>query len=211
VGIDGKALTTIGVGIVFAWSGVKGWNVLNTLGDLVAGRTPSGTNALPLTNDTSTSGRAIPQTVGPGSASNQSLATLALSYVGHAYSYGGRPGADGTGAWDCSSFVNYLVGVKLGWAIPGYGPGKYDGKSHGPTTIQWGSWDAGMRRITRQEVGAGDIIVWFGHMGVALSNNTMVSALNARVGTATSAIEGYGNGPVLMYGRIKFNVGAERI
>lgn len=196
--INGKALTAVAVGSVFVWSGIKGWSILGTASDLILGNAPNQAVS-PLTvpgADTGGGG-----TVGASAtAVGGQIAATALAYQGHAYQFGGAPGKDGGSPWDCSSFVNYVVGVKLGLAIPGYNAGAYDGSSHGPPTGTWGVWN-GLTHISRGDVQAGDIIVWLNHMGIALDNTTMISALNPDIGTKKTPIEGYGNGPILCYGR----------
>jgi cell wall-associated NlpC family hydrolase len=184
-------MMAIGIGSIFVWSGIKGWSLLGTAADLVTGKQPSQANINALTSgDTTTF-------VG---TSTSGLAGAALQYQGHAYQYGGAPGPDGSQPWDCSSFVNFIAGIKLKLPIPGYAAGKYDGTFHGPPTGTWGIW-TGIRHVTRQEVQAGDIIVWVGHMGIALDNTQMISALNPEVRTTITPIEGHGNGPILCYGR----------
>lgn len=190
--LDGKAMAAIGVGTLFVWSGIKGWSILGTVGNLVTGSKPSQSVANELV---------VPGTQSFGSNPG-GVAGTALEYQGHAYSFGGAPGKDGSKPWDCSSFVNFVVGVRLGLAIPGYGPGKYNGSSHGPPTGTWAVW-SGLSRIGRSEVSAGDIVVWFGHMGIAISNTEMISAQNPKDGTKVSGIDGFGTGPVLTYGRLK--------
>lgn len=192
--LDGKALTAIGIGSIFIWSGIKGWSILGTVGDLIKGNQPKSqpVNALVDPN-------AATDIPGQITGSND-LAAVAIQYVGHAYEFGGAPGKDGSKPWDCSSFVNWIVSVKMGLAIPGYGPGKYDGSSHGPPTGGWGVWN-GIRHISRGEVQSGDLIVWVGHMGIAINNQQMVSALNPNDRTKITPIEGYGNGPIICYGR----------
>lgn len=194
--LNGRALAATGIGTLLVWSGIRGWSMLGTIGDLISGKAPSGQLSAPLTVDVGTN--ATPGSIG----SSNALANTALQYKGHCYLYGGAPGKDAQNCWDCSSFVNYVASVKCGLAIPGYSAGAYDGSSHGPPTGMWGLWP-GLSHISRSQVQAGDIIVWAGHMGIALSNNTMISALNTRDRTTVSAIEGYGNGPILCYGRYK--------
>lgn len=190
---SGKAVAATSIGILLVWSGIKGWSVLGTVKDLIAGVKPAGTVVNPLV------GAPVGQLPIPGGGTN--AAAIGQTYVGHAYSYGGAPGKDGTGAWDCSSFVNYVIGVRKGDSIPGYGPGKYTGASHGPTTGQWGIWP-GLVHIDRSQVLPGDLVVWTGHMGICLDQNTMVSALSEADGTKITPIDGYGNGPLLCYGRL---------
>lgn len=194
---NGRALTATSFGILLIWSGVKGWSVLGTIGDLITGKKPNESVSFPLSVKTgSGSGSAV-------SGSATGIAEIAMQYVGHSYLFGGAPGRDGSRPWDCSSFVNYVVGVKAGKAIPGNGPGKYTGTSHGPATGNWAAW-AGMDTVKRSDVQAGDILLWFGHMGIATGHNTMISALNPKVGTKTQTIDsGVGRGPLLRIGRLR--------
>lgn len=193
--INGRALTAIAAGSVFLWSGIKGWSILGTVGDLVTGHKPNQQVAVPLTAVGTSGSRALTPASGSG------IVSVALEYQGHPYLYGGAPGPNAENPWDCSSYVNYVVGVRLGRAIPGYKPGAYTGSSHGPPTGTWGVW-SGMAKIARSEVQAGDIVVWVGHMGIATGNNEMISALNPAEKTKLTPIDGYGNGPILTYGRL---------
>lgn len=191
--MDGRALAAVGAGSLFVWSGIKGWSVLATIGDVIGGRKPAQSLTTPLTVPYGGVG-----TAASGSASG--LADAALQYKEHCYRFGGVPGRDGSQCWDCSSFVNYVAAVKLGLPIPGYAAGKYDGGVHGPATGQWAVWP-GLNKVSRSEVQAGDIIVWPGHMGIAISNTTMISALNPRSRTVVSSIDAFGRKPILRIGR----------
>lgn len=194
--INGVALSSVAIGSVLIWSGIKGWNLTQTFGEVITGKVPSGTEVYPLTSASDgTSGSS-------SSGSATGIAADATAHIGHAYSYGGAPGKDGKSPWDCSSMVNWIVGHDAGKAIPGYGPGKYDGSVHGPPTGSWGIWP-GLQHISASQLQANDIIVWAGHMGIAVSNTEMVSALNGTLGTLRTKIAGYGNGPLLCYGRLK--------
>jgi cell wall-associated NlpC family hydrolase len=127
------------------------------------------------------------------------IAQLAATYVGHKYVWGGTPGSDGSGGWDCSSFVNYILGVRFGLSIPG---GKYNGLSHGPVASSYNGWN-GATTIQRSAIGAGDLCVWSTHIGIALNNSQMVSALNPSLGTLITGIESGGpNGESLTCRRI---------
>lgn len=193
--LDGKALTAVGVGVLFVWSGIKGWSILGAAGDIVKGGKPNQSTLIPLTTGET------PDSGGIVGGSGESVATVALQYQGHPYKFGGAPGPNAENPWDCSSFVNYVVGVRLKGAIPGNGPGKYQGTTHGPPTGVWAVW-SGLQKITRDAVTAGDVIVWLGHMGIAISNAQMISALNPRETTKVTSIDGHGNGPLLTYGRL---------
>src|ERR1700757_552273 len=128
--INGVALSSVAVGSILLWSGVKGWNVTKTFGEVITGVKPSGTNENLLT--------------APGGSSNaigftsSGIANDALQYQGHAYLFGGSPGKSGLDPWDCSSFVNWVVGHDSHRSIPGYPNGSYDGSVHGPPTGSWG-------------------------------------------------------------------------
>lgn len=187
--MDGKALAAIGVGSLFVWSGIKGWSVLQTVADVVSGQKPTQS----VFNQIATPG-SLDGGINLGGVNG--LADIALSYQGHAYRFGGAPQPDGSGAWDCSSFVNFCAGIRAGLPIPGYAAGSYNGKSHGPATGQWAFWP-GVTTIKREQVTAGDIVIWAGHMGIAISNTQMVSALNASAGTKLGAIDGAARGPIV--------------
>lgn len=126
-----------------------------------------------------------------GTRLQAAIAAAARASIGHCYLYGGAPGRNGQACWDCSSAVNFWVGVEAGAAIPGYPPGTYDGTSHGPSTITWLGWlGVGVFGITRGQVAAGDIMCWQTHMGVAISNTDMISALQTSQGTQQTSIDG---------------------
>ena len=193
---NGYALAAIGAGIVFTWSGVKGWSVLPTIGEIISGKSPNTSETLPLTSGDGSTG-------GVGKTGN-AIADDALKYQGHAYVFGGAPGRNGTHAWDCSSFCNWVIGHDTGNAIPGIGSGKYDGSTHGPPTGSWAIWP-GARRVSHADLSPGDVIVWATHMGIYIGNNKMISAESpangTRIGDVTNPNK-LGLGPVLKFGRI---------
>ena len=191
-GLNGRSMMAVCVGIVLVWSGVKGWSVFGTLGDIIKGHAPEQVNNEPLDLTIPGGGNGISATgpiyIPPGA---RNFAEVALQYQGHDYLYGGAPGKDGSRPWDCSSFVNYVLGVKFGYSLPGYKAGAYDGTSHGPATGNWAAWP-GLVTIKREDVAVNDIVVWAGHMGIAISNLQYVSALNPRSKTAVTNIDGMG-------------------
>lgn len=126
------------------------------------------------------------------------LVASVMSAIGHCYSFGGAPGLTGGNCWDCSSCVNWIVSYE-GLAIPGYGPGKYTGQVHGPSTLGWLAWQGqGVGSIDRSEVQGGDIMCWRTHMGIAISNTEMVSALNQSATTEKTQIDGLIQGEQLI-------------
>jgi hypothetical protein len=121
------------------------------------------------------------------------IASDALRYRGAGYEFGGVP-ATGIGHWDCSSFVNWVVGNDCDMPIPGYSAGKYHGQSHGPVVLDWATWSGASTTKSPQR---GDLVIWpgvgaTGHMGIFLADNQMVSALNHSSGTVVTPINGYG-------------------
>lgn len=186
--INGVAVSSVAIGSVLLWSGIKGWNLSRTIGEIVTGHKPSGSDVNVLTADSATAN---------GFTTND-VANYALQYQGHAYRFGGAPGKNGTDPWDCSSFANWSFS-KTGHSIPGYGPGQYDGSVHGPPT---GSWIAWMTHIPQNQAQAGDLVVSATHMGIVIGPNQMISALNSRLGTKITPIAGYFSGPIF-YGRPK--------
>lgn len=208
--VNGKALAALGIGTVFVWSGIKGWSVLATIGDLITGAKPTGTVVNPVASlaipQATAGGQAAaggPPVTGQGTQPALGLAGIAVEYQGHAYKFGGAPGPNLANPWDCSSFMNAIVAIKGGRAIPGYAPGKYSGNTHGPTTGAWLIWP-GMTTVKRADVQPDDIILWLGHMGMAISHDTFISALNPTEKTKIGNIDaGVGRGPILRIGRLK--------
>jgi len=190
--INGVALASVSIGSILLWSGLKGWNVTRTIGEIISGNAPKGTDENKLL---------APNAASAASAgfTNNQAANDGLQYQGHAYSYGGAPGKNGQNPWDCSSFVNWVFGHDMHKAIPGYGPGQYDGSVHGPPT---GAWIAWMVHIPQSQAQAGDLVVSATHMGIIIGPNQMVSALNSKLGTKITPIAGLFSGPVF-YGRPK--------
>lgn len=192
--VNGVAVASVATGSVLLWSGIKGWNLSRTIGEIITGHAPTGSEAYSLTAASNGSSSVIASGNAGGAVGD------AMQYQGHAYVYGGSPGKDGKSPWDCSSFCNWVFGHDLKLAIPGYGAGQYDGSVHGPPTGSWGVWP-GLQHVSSPQ--AGDLIVWTGHMGICIGPNQMISALDSKDGTKVTPIQGYGNGPLMCYGRYK--------
>ena len=187
--INGVALSSVSIGGILLWSGIKGWNVTRTVGQIISGQAPKGADENVLT---------APDSANATGFTSSGIANYALQFQGHAYSFGGAPGKNGQNPWDCSSFANWVYS-KTGHAIPGYSSGQYDGSVHGPPTGAWLAW---MKHITANQAQAGDVVVSATHMGIVLGPNQMVSALNSKLGTKITPINGYFSGPIF-YGRAK--------
>jgi cell wall-associated NlpC family hydrolase len=125
--------------------------------------------------------------LGVSGATGSVISDDALKYEGAGYVFGGR--ADKPGDWDCSSFVSYVLGHDLGIKLPGgsWGDPGFPPHSHGPTTTAYKLYG---QRISRDEVRAGDLVVWNTHMGIAISNERMISAQDPKDGTGKSGIDG---------------------
>lgn len=192
---NGVALATTATGFLFLIAGIKGYSVTQVITDIIQGKNPKNAVA----NQWQSSSSGVIETTASGATS--SIATDAMRYVGAGYVWGGAP-AHGIGNWDCSSFVSWVIGHDLHMSIPGYPNGSYDGTSHGPVTGQYLIW-SGAKNIPRSSVQAGDLCVWQTHIGIAIDGTNMVSALNSKLGTQVSTIEGGGPlGEVLVTRRV---------
>jgi hypothetical protein len=122
----------------------------------------------------------------------ESLLTFAYASIGHCYVFGGAPGPNGQGCWDCSSFQNYNFGVVNGLAIPGYPPGTFDATTHGPSSLTWlGSVGTVVGTVDRADAQAGDLACWLTHIGLFIDNQYMISAENPTDGTQKGFVDGF--------------------
>jgi cell wall-associated NlpC family hydrolase len=185
VAVRGLPLAYIALGGVLLYSGLENVTMATLLRDLASGKKPvPGPPETYATPAVASAGSGTPAT---GSA----IANDALQYVGHPYSYGGYE-ADPAG-WDCSSFVNWVLGHDFGMTLPG-GVTDYNGTSHGPVVAQYQIW-SGASHISQSAVQAGDLILYTTiHMGIATSSTEFVSAEDPASGTAVAPITS-GPGP----------------
>lgn len=187
--INGVALGSLAVGSVFTYAGIKGFSIPEAIQSIVQGRSPvTLSNKYPVDPPVDLPAAAGGGQVGAGSATGQAIANKALSYKGTGYVWGGR--ADRPGNWDCSSFVSYVLGHDFGMTLPGghhFGDPGFPPHSHGPVTTDF--YRVG-QQISREQVQAGDLVIWHPHIGIAISNTTMVSARSHTLGTGTSTIDG---------------------
>lgn len=177
-------------GGVFLYSGFKGKRVTAAMRNLISGQNPETlTNAYPIVTVPAAygSGGSVPATPVAGVV-GQGIAVDAEQYKGAGYVWGGAP-AKGIGNWDCSSFANWVIGHDMGLAIPLTKAGAYTGATHGPPTGVWLLW-TGAFNINRKDAAAGDLAVWQTHMGICINNSSMISALNPKLGTQITTIEG---------------------
>jgi cell wall-associated NlpC family hydrolase len=190
--ISGLALSYMTVGAVLVWSGVENQTIGNSITSLVQGKAPAPGPQSSVVSALLTSTASQPQAASEGSegsVTSSLLANDALAFVGHKYVYGGAPGTNAQNGWDCSSFMNYVIGAQNKMAIPGYAAGTYNGSVHGPPTGAWLLWN-GVTGISKASLEPGDLIVWQTHMGMCTGSGNMVSALNASLGTRETTISG---------------------
>jgi cell wall-associated NlpC family hydrolase len=197
--VNGIAVAEIIAGTALFWSGFKGQSIAFTLKDLLQGKIPQSSHeAAPTIGVAGPPSGSTGLTVGggspAGSTTDSAIANDALKYEGHPYLYSGAPGLNGQNPWDCSSFVNWVLGHDLHLDIPGYKAGTYNGSVHGPSTFSYLVW-GGAKRIPRSQVAAGDILVWnapgIAHMGIAISNAELISAEDPANGTKVDNIDGF--------------------
>jgi cell wall-associated NlpC family hydrolase len=173
MGDTGTSLAIGGFGVVLVWSAIHGASITATIRDIIRGKKPSGVDIYPKT--AGTTGATV--TGATGSA----IANDALHYVGDEYVWG----ASGPYEFDCSGLVNWCLGHDLGLPIPGSNSGACSG--HGPVTGQYMVWSVAPT-VPASQIQAGDLVVWPTHMGIAISNTEMVSALNPSLGVAVTTI-----------------------
>jgi cell wall-associated NlpC family hydrolase len=186
--VNGLALGAAGVGVVLLWSGLHNQKITTAIQDIVQGKKPAA-GPFPTIGSSSYYGTGVGPIGGgsaAGSTTGSAIANDAIQYQGHCYLYGGAPGANGRGCWDCSSFVNWVLGHDLGLDIPG--SEGYSGVNHGPNTLAYLVW-GGVTSIPRASVAAGDLLVWQTHMGIAINNAQMISAQDPIAATGISGID----------------------
>jgi cell wall-associated NlpC family hydrolase len=190
-------LLMIGFGGYLIWFGVKYWRGAGPavwpsfpIKSVLQGKgLPAPEPAPPVEAQLASYEQQVAQNIGPtggGTIGGTAISTDALRYAGHCYAFGGAA-RKGNGCWDCSSFVNWVIGHDLNLAIPGVPAGKYDGSSHGPPVANWLTTPL-CRGVTAPQ--PGDLAIWGpnAHMGVVIGGGKMISALNPALGTRVTDI-----------------------
>lgn len=179
--LNGLAVASVAGGVIFVWSGVKGYSILKTGQNIVQGHPANAGQSTALLTSASGGG-------GGGVTNDSGLVAAAESIApGLHYVFGGAPA---TGACDCSSFLNDAA-TKTGLPIPKF-PAYNNGANHGPTTVQWRITPL-LQTIPQNAAAPNDIVVWLTHVGIVTDNGTqMISALNPQDGIRNSPIKGFG-------------------
>lgn len=206
--ISGLGVAYATGGFVLLWSGVQNATIKDTLTSFLKGQVPAAhPTGAPTIGVQDLAPPASPSSAAPGAsgATASGIANDALRYVGHSYIYGGAPGTNGTSGWDCSSFANWVLGHDLHMTLPGSTSPGYSGTSHGPTTLSYLAWTAASTVSNSASAALpGDLCVWQTHMGFAIGNGQMISALNESLGTKVTTIPGGSpGGEILFVRRIK--------
>lgn len=191
-GINGTGLAAVAVGSVFLYAGIRGKSVLSTVQTVISGRPPSAAaGANPITTPAEPGGLRIGGGSPPGSTTMSAIADDALRYNGSPYVWGGHPGEHigptGIGDHDCSSLCTWVFAHDLGIDAPGIKP-PWPGLEHGPTTTSYLIWGGGLH-IPRSQCAAGDLVVGYSHMGIAISNTQYISAHDPASGTGVTNID----------------------
>lgn len=178
--INDRAIPFILAGGILAYSGLRGKNVSAVVRSLIMGKNPS---VLPssLAATPAEGWAAVSQDV--SAAGRSDVASAALRYVGVPYRWGGAS----PNGWDCSGFVNYVIGHDLGRALPGVSR-NFDGSWHGPIAAMWYVW-AGASTVPRDQALPGDLACWPTHMGICVDNAHMVNAYTWGHPTSVTGIE----------------------
>jgi cell wall-associated NlpC family hydrolase len=190
--VKGVYLAAAGIGTVVVYAGFKGKKWTDVTHSLLAGQDPKA-SLLSYPIETSQAAYAYgygssSTSISGGTVGGRAIADDALKYTGAGYVWAGAPGS-GRGHWDCSSFVNAVVGRDLGMDIPMYKAGTYHGQAHGPNTVIWLAW-WGATRVPKGQQGAGDLAIWQTHMGILTDSTHMISALNGQLGTQVTTVHG---------------------
>ncbi len=105
---------------------------------------------------------------GGGSGLGGSIASYGQQFIGCPYVYGGNSLTNGT---DCSGFVN-LVHAHFGISVP----------------RQSGSLAVGGRAVSDADKQPGDVVCYYGHVGIYIGNGMIVHASTERYGIRVSSM-----------------------
>ncbi len=185
-GLSLPAVSVIVLGSVLAYSGLRGKQFSAVFRNLVAGKDPS---LVPVTGAIATvnTGGSSGANAQPAAYSNSSIVNAGRQYLGVPYHWGTANPRDG---WDCSGYVNYVLGHDLGMTLP-LGVKNFTGSWHGPVTANYLLW-TGATSIPRSQAQPGDLACWPTHIGIVSGSNLMLNAYSTGRPTAETPIDGWG-------------------
>lgn len=131
-------------------------------------------------------GQKISNSARPAFANGGDVVNDIEKWNGHKYIWGG--GANPSTGWDCSSFVNYIVGHDFRLNLPGGGSWAQmtnNGAAHGPVAAAYNNWNYG-RRVPWSGAKKGDLAIENNgaHIGFIIQDNTAGSNADTLQGFA---------------------------
>ena len=172
-GVSGLAIGMLVAGGVLVYSSLKNATVADTLRALIQGKPVIGSDVGSLGRSLQAASAEVGAVVGASSTaptnSADAIVTAAKKYLGAPYVFG----AAGPTTFDCSGFVNWVLGHDLHLPIPGSATGTYSG--HGPTTYDYYGW-SGAVTVPNSQQQAGDLVCWTGHIGIAVDSQNFINA-----------------------------------
>ena len=196
-GLSGSGLALATAGGVVLWAGLAGVSPVSIVKSVGSGKAPpapdlsslasgllSGSLFKTLASGSSSGSGAGASASGAsavfgGSALGNQIATDALKYVGTPYVYGGNTPS----GWDCSGFVNWVLGRDLGLSLP----------NSRPTSETYYTW-SGLETVATADAQAGDLACWLTHIVICTSPTEGVGAETEGVGTVTGTLTNMGPG-----------------
>jgi cell wall-associated NlpC family hydrolase len=157
-GISGKALGLATAGGILVYAGLRGESPLESLRSILTGSPAPIPEGKPVTLDIAGTDASVPS--GASGGAFPQLLSAATKYLGRPYKWAGT--FVGNGGGDCSGLVvrafadNGITGI--------------------PRT-SWGqrSWSK-VKQVSAAETGAGDLVWWTGHIGIAVNRTKMINA-----------------------------------
>jgi cell wall-associated NlpC family hydrolase len=170
-GISGLAVALATAGGLLVFAGIKNVSPLEALRAAAAGKPiPEGPKSgidvqsapPPNVQAPGAPGPVPIQGIADGGSLNSAIVANARRYLGIRYKI---DGADPNG-FDCSGLVTWVLHHDLGLNLPS--------NTHTITTgfLTW----SGAQTVSRDQMAAGDLVCWPGHIGIATSSSTMISA-----------------------------------